>query len=179
MQIGRPQISFYLILGMANLGSKAREKGQNYKDLGLLPLSLTSNQAPHVKLKRAKRHQLGNLARAHIMSIKPLGVAVANSRKCETNYSRCSWNRESKKPKTFFLNLSSSAVVAQVACRLCACLLGLCHTTAPPCRHAATRAWLTTASMPCKKEVARRARRGCLLASRGIVRKNDYLPTTH
>lgn len=46
MQIGRPQISFYLILRMANLGSKAREKGQNYKDLGLLPLSLTSNEAP-------------------------------------------------------------------------------------------------------------------------------------
>lgn len=57
MQIGRPQISFYLILRMANLGSKAREKGQNYKDLGLLPLSLTSNEAPpHVKLRRAKRH---------------------------------------------------------------------------------------------------------------------------
>ena len=82
-------------------------------------------------------------------------VAVANSRKCETNYSRCSWNRESKKPKTFFLNLSSSAVVAQVACRLRACLLRLCHTTAPPCRHAATRAWLTTAST-----LARRKWRG-------------------
>ena len=53
MQIGRPQISFYSILRMANLGSKAREKGQNYKDLGLLPLSLTSNEA-HVKL-RSKR----------------------------------------------------------------------------------------------------------------------------
>ena len=53
MQIGRPQISFYSILRMANLSSKAREKGQNYKDLGLLPLSLTSNEA-HVKL-RAKR----------------------------------------------------------------------------------------------------------------------------
>ena len=46
MQIGRPQISFYSILGMANLGSKAREKGQNYKDLGLLPpLSLSSTKA--------------------------------------------------------------------------------------------------------------------------------------
>ena len=70
MQIGRPQISFYLILRMANLGSKAREKGQNYKDLGLLPLSLTSNEAPpHVKLRRAKRHHIGHQAtetpRAH------------------------------------------------------------------------------------------------------------------
>ena len=67
MQIGRPQISFYLILRMANLGSKAREKGQNYKDLGLLPLSLTSNEAPHVKLRRAKRHghQAAKRARAH------------------------------------------------------------------------------------------------------------------
>lgn len=72
MQIGRPQISFYLILRMANLGSKAREKGQNYKDLGLLPLSLTSNEAPpHVKLRRAERHG-SHAARAHTMSIKPL-----------------------------------------------------------------------------------------------------------
>ena len=50
MQIGRPQISFYSILRMANLSSKAREKGQNYKDLGLLPLSLASNEA-HVSLR--------------------------------------------------------------------------------------------------------------------------------
>ena len=76
MQIGRPQISFYLILRMANLCSKAREKGQNYKDLGLLPLSLTSNEAPppHVKLRRAKRHghQTRSHTRAHTMSIKLL-----------------------------------------------------------------------------------------------------------
>ena len=73
MQIGRPQISFYLILRMANLGSKAREKGQNYKDLGLLPLSLTSNEAPpHVKLRRAKRHCHQAATRAHTMSIKLL-----------------------------------------------------------------------------------------------------------
>ena len=51
MQIGRSQISFYLILRMANLCSKAREKGQNYKDLGLLPLSLTSNEASHLNLR--------------------------------------------------------------------------------------------------------------------------------
>ena len=72
MQIGRPQISFYLILRMANLCSKAREKGQNYKDLGLLPLSLTSNEAPRphtVKLRRAKPNHIGHQAadtpRAH------------------------------------------------------------------------------------------------------------------
>ena len=50
MQIGRPQISFYSILRMANLSSKAREKGQNYKDLGLLLLSLASNEA-HISLR--------------------------------------------------------------------------------------------------------------------------------
>ena len=44
MQIGRPQISFYSILRMANLGSKAREKGQNYKDLRLLPSSFMSKK---------------------------------------------------------------------------------------------------------------------------------------
>ena len=74
MQIGRPQISFYSILRMANLSSKAREKGQNYKDLGLLPLSLTSNEAPpHVKLRRAKRHGHQAATRAALtMSIKLL-----------------------------------------------------------------------------------------------------------
>ena len=74
MQIGRPQISFYLILRMANLGSKAREKGQNYKDLGLLPLSLTSNEAPRphtVKLRRAKRHHGGHQARSHTRAHTP------------------------------------------------------------------------------------------------------------
>ena len=50
MQIGRPQISFYLILRMANLGSKAREKGQNYKDLRLLSSSFGPNEA-HVSLR--------------------------------------------------------------------------------------------------------------------------------
>ena len=70
MQIGRPQISFYSILRMANLGSKAREKGQNYKDLGLLPLSLTSNEA-HVKL-RAKRC-LGTAAKQATLAVERAG----------------------------------------------------------------------------------------------------------
>ena len=55
---------------MANLGSKAREKGQNYKDLGLLPLSLTSNEAPPPRRTRlsatmAATRRAAIRARAH------------------------------------------------------------------------------------------------------------------
>ena len=51
---------------MANLGSKAREKGQNYKDLrGLLPLSLTSNEASHVNLRTRDAVTLTNPASKH------------------------------------------------------------------------------------------------------------------